>query len=67
MKNTKCLIITCGFFGDIIFASSLAEKLSSQYSQIDYLIGFPQVQRLISNNHFISIILICMYKIPRII
>lgn len=54
MKNTKCLIITCGFFGDIIFASSLAEKLHSQYNQIDYLVGFPQMQRLISNNPFIT-------------
>jgi hypothetical protein len=54
MQNTKCLIITCGFFGDIIFASSLAEKLHSQYNQIDYLIGFPQIQRLISNNPFIT-------------
>lgn len=54
MKNTKCLIITCGFFGDIIFASSLAEKLQTQYDQIDYLIGFPQIQRLVSNNPFIN-------------
>lgn len=54
MKNTKCLIITCGFFGDIMFASSLAEKLQPQYDQIDYLIGFPQMQRLISNNPFIT-------------
>lgn len=54
MKNTKCLIITCGFFGDIVFASSLAEKLQPQYDQIDYLIGFPQMQRLISNNPFVT-------------
>lgn len=55
MKNTnRCLIITCGFFGDIIFASSLAEKLQSQYNHIDYLIGFPQIYRLINNNPFIN-------------
>jgi hypothetical protein len=54
MKNTRCLVITCGFFGDIIFASSLAEKLQVQYNQIDYLIGFPQMHRLINNNPFIN-------------
>lgn len=54
MNNTKCLIITCGFFGDIIFASSLADKLQYKYNQIDYLIGFPQIRRLISNNPFIT-------------
>jgi len=64
MKNTKCLIITCGFFGDIIFASSLAEKLSPQYSQIDYLIGFPQVQRLISNNPFINSVYVSEFPGP---
>jgi hypothetical protein len=52
MQNTKCLIITYGYFGDIIFASSLAKKLS--YNQIDYLIGFPQVQRLLQNNPYIN-------------
>ncbi len=25
MKSTKCLIVTCGFFGDIMFASSIAK------------------------------------------
>jgi hypothetical protein len=54
MNPTKCLIVTCGFFGDIIFASSLAEKLKGKYDQIDYLIGFPQVQRLLLNNPFIN-------------
>lgn len=54
MKNTKCLIITCGFFGDIIFASSLAEKLRSTYNEIDYLIGYPQMYRLMYNNPYIN-------------
>jgi hypothetical protein len=54
MNNTKCLIITYGFFGDIMFASSLAKKLRSQYDQIDYLIGFPQMQRLLQNNPYID-------------
>lgn len=52
MKNTRCLIITCGFFGDIMFASSIAGKLikENQFDLVDYLIGFPQIHRLISNN-----------------
>jgi ADP-heptose:LPS heptosyltransferase len=54
MQNTKCLIVTCGFFGDIMFASSIAEKLRSQYQVIDYLIGFPQMHRLIQNNPYID-------------
>ena len=64
MKNTKCLIITCGFFGDIAFASSLAEKLSPEYNQIDYLIGFPQMHRLISNNPFINHVFISQTPTP---
>lgn len=57
MDNTnRCLIVTCGFFGDILFASSIAEKLKSQlaYDTVDYLIGFPQVQRLLQNNPHID-------------
>jgi hypothetical protein len=54
MKNTnRCLVVTCGFFGDIVFASSLAEKLKNQFNNIDYLIGFPQIKRLLENNPFI--------------
>ena len=51
MSNTNCLVVTNGFFGDIMFASSLAEKLP--YDNVDYLIGFPQMQTLIRNNPFI--------------
>jgi len=56
MKNKKCLVITCGFFGDIIFATSLAEKLKDErgFEQVDYLIGFPQVLRLVQNNPHID-------------
>ena len=54
MKNTKCLIITCGFFGDIIFASSIAEKLKDIYAKVDYLIGFPQIYQLLKNNPYIN-------------
>lgn len=52
MKNTKCLIITHGFFGDILFASSIADKFKSEkkFDVIDYLIGFPQMKRLLENN-----------------
>lgn len=56
MKNTSCLIITCGFFGDILFASSIAKKLieENQYTSVDYLIGFPQMYRLVANNPYIN-------------
>lgn len=50
MQNTKCLVITCGYFGDIMFASSLASKLVKHYEQVDYLIGFPQMKTLLENN-----------------
>jgi hypothetical protein len=52
MKDTKCLIVTYGFFGDIIFASSIADKLKEekQFHTIHYLIGFPQMKRLLENN-----------------
>ena len=50
MSNTNCLVITEGFFGDIIFASSLANKLKNEYNEVDYLIGFSQMEILIKNN-----------------
>lgn len=54
MKNTKVLVITYGYFGDIAFASSLAEFLKKEYNTVDYLIGFPQMRKLINNNPFIN-------------
>ena len=56
MKKNKCLIITHGFFGDIIFASSIADKLKNEnkFQTVDYLIGFPQIQRLLQNNPYID-------------
>lgn len=56
MENKKCLVVTCGFFGDIIFATSLAEKLKQEkrFKEVDYLIGFPQVLRLVQNNPYID-------------
>ena len=56
MKNItkKCLVITYGFFGDIMFASSLAKKLKRSYDQVDYVIGFPQIRTLMDNNPYID-------------
>lgn len=54
MKNINCLVITEGFFGDIIFASSLANKLKEIYNEVDYLIGFPQMEILMKNNPYID-------------
>lgn len=54
MSNTNCLVITEGFFGDIIFASSLADKLKKEYNEVDYLIGFSQMEILIKNNPYID-------------
>jgi len=64
MKNTKCLVVTCGFFGDIAFAGSLAEKLKSQYNEVDYLIGFPQMYRLMCNNPFINNVYVSDFPSP---
>jgi len=54
MKNTNVLVRTYGYFGDIAFASGLAPHLKEQYKQVDYAIGFPQMQALIKNNPFIN-------------
>lgn len=55
---SKVLIKTVGFLGDILFASSVAEKLREQYSstrrsprcQIDFQINLPQPIELLYNN-----------------
>jgi hypothetical protein len=62
----KYLVITCGFFGDIIFASSIAKKLKEEQSEcsVDYLIGFPQIKRLIQNNPYIDKVFISDYPGP---
>ena len=54
MKNTKVLVITYGYFGDIAFASSLAFYLAKEYETVDYLIGFPQMRKLIMNNPYVN-------------
>jgi hypothetical protein len=66
MNHTNCLIVTHGFFGDIIFASSVAEKLilEKQYDKIDFLIGFPQMKRLLQNNPFINNVFVSQMASP---
>lgn len=63
--SNSCLVITHGFFGDILFASSLAEKLAREYSRVDYLIGYPQVQQLLINNPYISNVLVSQHIGPQ--
>ena len=53
----KILIKTYGFIGDILFASSIAQKLKEQYGNdciVDYCIGFPQPYKLLKNNPWID-------------
>lgn len=67
MKNTSCLIVTYGYFGDIAFASSIAKKLieEDQYGYVDYLIGFPQMKRLLDNNPYIRKVYVSDYPNPK--
>lgn len=66
MNSTSCLVITYGFFGDIMFATSLAEKLKGTgYTSVDYLIGFPQMAQLVSNNPYIDNTYISEYPGPK--
>lgn len=64
--NQKCLVITHGFFGDILFATSLASKLREEqgYVQVDYLIGFPQMLRLVQNNPHIDNVFVSQAPSP---
>ena len=66
MSGTKCLIVTHGFFGDIIFASSIAKRLrqENQFNFVDYLIGFPQVARLIKNNPYVNDVYVSEIPLP---
>lgn len=52
----KALVVTHGYFGDIIFSTTCAEGLKRQYGfrEVDYLIGFPQVHSLIKDNPHID-------------
>ena len=65
MQVTSCLVVTHGFFGDILFASSLAEKLATSYSEVDFLIGYPQVRQLLENNPYISNVYVSYYPKPQ--
>jgi len=54
----KILIRCFGYFGDHFFASSIAERLKTikEYgvTQVDYLIGWPQVEELMNLNPYID-------------
>jgi len=65
-QHKKCLVVTCGYFGDILFSTSLAEKLKSEqnFNSVDYLIGFPQVSKLVQNNKFIDEVYISVTPSP---
>ena len=66
MKGSRCLVITRGFFGDILFATSIADKLKSEqgFTEVDYLIGFPQMTRLVENNPAIDRVYTSTYPSP---
>ncbi len=53
---SRCLIRCHGFAGDIFFASSAAKKLKeeSQYDDIEYIIGLPQVADILVRNPYID-------------
>jgi hypothetical protein len=52
----KALIAVHGYFGDHLFANSIAEHLikEDQYDTVDYVIGFPQVLPFFERNPFID-------------
>ncbi len=51
----SCLIVCHGYFGDHLFANSIAEQLinESQFDVVDYVIGFPQVLPFFERNPYI--------------
>lgn len=52
----KCLIVCHGYFGDHLFANSIAEHLikENQFDLVDYVIGFPQVLPFFERNPYIN-------------
>ena len=61
----KILIKTYGFIGDILFASSIAEKLKQEKEcVVDYCIGFPQPYKLLKNNPWIDNVYLSKNKGP---
>lgn len=51
----SCLIVCHGYFGDHLFASSIAEHLveEGQFDVVDYVIGFPQVFPFFVRNPYV--------------
>lgn len=56
----RCLIICHGYFGDHIFASSIAEKLieEKQFDTVDYVVGFPQIVPFFQRNPYINHVIV---------
>lgn len=52
----KALIAVHGYFGDHLFANSIAEHLinEDQFDTVDYVIGFPQVLPFFERNPFVD-------------
>lgn len=48
-------IVVHGWLGDALFASSIAEKLikEGQTNSVDYVLGFPQTEKILNNNPYI--------------
>jgi len=65
----KTLIKTYGFIGDILFASSVAQKLHEQHKdvQVDFCIGFPQPYKLLQNNPYINQVFLSKTKGPKVV
>lgn len=51
----SCLIVCHGYFGDHLFANSIAEHLieDGQFDAVDYVIGFPQVFTFFVRNPYV--------------
>jgi hypothetical protein len=56
----SCLIVCHGYFGDHLFANSIAEQLinEGQFDVVDYVIGFPQVLPFFERNPYIRNVII---------
>ena len=52
----SCLIVCHGYFGDHLFANSIAERLikENQFDVVDYVIGFPQVLPFFERNPYVN-------------
>ncbi len=56
----SCLIVCHGYFGDHLFANSIAERLieEGQYDAVDYVIGFPQVLPFLERNPYVRNVMV---------